>query len=475
VMARTALGTPVIIGSRTHFFPAPSYASPELYEETARWFDAVIPRLAALQWPDGPIISAQVDNEMGYFFRFEPYLFDHHPEFVRQWREWAGIDASTPAPREAAAPQHVTESWSRFRQWHMQESLRRIGAMMRERGMRVPLYHNDWTTVAPPLDPAAMERSGAVDFDGADMYVQREILSNAKHNSRQLAGSVTLPWIPEIGAGWVSDLCLPLRIERLDEEGAMVATLLCGVRGWNFYMLVERDQWYGSPIGRRGEVRPDATLHQHLNAFLRDLDWWSLQRETPVLLLHRPEVVHAANARMRSNATAAILDETQLPTALRHPGDPARRQHDAVIDAWRRELENRGIDFDEGSADAPPRDLSRYAMVVVPGGDAPAVQHPAVRHAMPAPADLDALPRPAFVPKHATTGLSLHHLHDERRGLHLLGALNLSGTDLHVALQTEGGVTLHPRWNPQDDPVTGDGEVTVRVPAYCGQIWEVRR
>ncbi|HZS16115.1 MAG TPA: beta-galactosidase [Candidatus Dormibacteraeota bacterium] len=474
VMARSALGTPIIYPSRTHFFPAPSYASPELYEETAIWFDAVIPRLAALQHPDGPVIAAQVDNEFGYFFHFEPYLFDHHPEFVRQWREWSGLDDAPPA--DAGAPEHVTMSWSRFRQVHMRESLRRLAGMMRQRGMRIPLYHNDWTVFAPPLDPAALEQSGAVDFDGSDMYCQREILGNAKNTARKLAGSVQVPWIPEIGAGWVSDCFgIPMRIERLDEEGAMLATLLCGVRGWNFYMLVERDQWYGSPIGRRGEVRPDATLHRQLTTFLRDLDWWSLQREAPVLLLHRADVIHAANARMRSNATAAILEETQLPTALRRVADAGREEHDAVLDAWRTGLERRGIDFDEGSADAPP-DLSRYALVVVPGGDAPLLQHPHVRHAAPADADLDALPVPEFVPAAAETGVSVHHFHDGARGLRLLGALNLNGSDRHVRLRTRGGrVTLTPRWTAGDDVVQGDGEVTVRVPAYSGQIWEVTR
>jgi hypothetical protein len=382
---------------------------------------------------------------------------------------------AAPAPADASAPAPVTESWSRFRQWHMQESLRRLGGMLRERGIRVPLYHNDWTTIAPPLDAGAMERSGAVDLAGADMYVQRENLSTAKQNARQLAASVAIPWIPEIGAGWTSDCFgIPMRIERLDEEGALLATLLCGVRGWNFYMLVERDQWYGSPIGRRGEVRPDATLHRHLNAFLRDLDWWSLRRDTPVLLLHRPDVVHAAQARMRSNATAAILDETQFPTALRHPGDPGRRRHDEVIDAWRRALELRGHDFDEASVEALP-DLSGYALVVLPGDGAPALDHPRVRHAAPDAADLDALPVPEFVPVTATTAVSLHNLRDAERGLHLLGALNVSGEDVTVRLRAPGAVRLLPRWNPEDAEVSGDGEVELRVPAYSGQIWEVLR
>ncbi len=473
VMARSALGTPIIYPSRTHFFPAPSYASEELYEETGVWFDEVIPRLAALQWPDGPIIAAQVDNEMGYFFHFEPYLFDHHPDFVAEWQAWSGLD--DPAPADASAPEHVTTSWSRFRQRHMQESLRRIAGMMRDRGMRVPLYHNDWTTFAPPLDPAALERSGAVDFDGSDMYCQREILGNAKNTGRKLAGSVQVPWIPEIGAGWVSDCFgIPMRIERLDEEGAMLSTLLCGVRGWNFYMLVERDQWYGSPIGRRGEVRPDASLHAQFTVLLRDLDWGSLQRDAPVLLLHRSDVVHAARARMRSNATAAILEEHQLPTALRRVADGGLEQHDAVLDAWRSALERRGFDFDEGSAEAPP-DLSRYALVVIPGDDAPALQHPMVRHAAPTGADLDALPEPEFVPIAAETGVSVHSFRDAARGRHILGALNMNAADVQLRLRTPGRVTLIPRWDTRDATVEGDSEVVVRVPAHSGQIWEVTR
>jgi beta-galactosidase len=91
-----------------------------------------------------------------------------------------------------------------------------------------------------------------VDLAGLDVYVRRHELAGARRAARYLAGNSRLPVVMEAGCGgfpwW-----MPLSWD--DNRAALMTLLMHGVRGFNLYMLVEREQWFGSPIGRDGSRR----------------------------------------------------------------------------------------------------------------------------------------------------------------------------------------------------------------------------
>jgi Glycosyl hydrolases family 35 len=469
--ALSPLGTPVLCPSPAHYFPAPSYASPVFLSEVSRWYDEVVPRLAALQAPNGPVVACQVDNEMAYFFHVDAFAMDYHPAFVAQWREWSGGRWPDAPTGPGDDPERVA-SWIRFKEQHRLDALGWLADGLRERGMDgVPLFHNDFPAHQTPIDQATVERSGVVDLAGNDLYIQRDAMEQAKLLSRTLAGSSVLPYIPEFGAGWIADpTAIPQKILAEDKEIALLTALLCGVRAWNFYMLVERQLWYGSPISRHGELRPDADLHAKANALLAELGWWDFRRTAPVLLLHNRELDRSIAAKKSAAEVTAVLDWKQFPPELRDSRDvPWSVGYSPFLKGWRALLEEAGLDFDECGSDKPPS-LDAYEMVVIeqPDGCEVAVDHPNVV-SVTASAGVP-LPAAVFVAGHP--GVSLHHFRADD-GRELLGALNSKGEAAAFVLGCEGPVTLVGRWRVET--LSGDGGVDVSLAPYSAQIWEVRR
>jgi len=86
--ARTPRGNPVILPIVPTAFPVPSYASDAFHDEAALWFEAVGKVLAPLQYPHGPIVMWQIDNEGALYFRDGPYDQDYHPDAVRLFRSF---------------------------------------------------------------------------------------------------------------------------------------------------------------------------------------------------------------------------------------------------------------------------------------------------------------------------------------------------------------------------------------------------
>lgn len=436
-----------------------------------RWYDEVAPKIAALLWPKGPIVSVQIDNELGFFFRTEPFAMDYCDAFVDQWRSFSGITGDPPV--DDSAPPEVVDSWMRFREVHIQRSLDELGSGLRERGVvGVPFYHNDYPALTTPIDHGALEASGAVDLVGCDCYAPRELAWQAKTVARRLAGSTRLPFVPELGAGWIVDPTqIALRSRPIDDELTTLAMLLCGMRAFTFYMLVEREHWYGSPITLTGEIRPrEAALHGRLHHLLQELGWWDLVRVAPVLVLRNKHSERRYMARQVAGEAAVVLDRRQLPGGLRLP--PADPDDPSPIDfmaAWRRVLERAGLDFDEGSTDAVG-DLSRYELLVVgPGADAePQLRHPRIVRGLPF--DGIALPNPEFT-HGGIDGVSLHHFRGE--GREVIAALNENDHRAELDLGCEGSVRLQGRWRPELIEVSDHARVA--VPAHSAQIWQVHR
>lgn len=468
--ARTPWGTPVVLPSRSAAFPVPSYASPQFRAAVDGWYDVVVPLLAALQWPDGPVVACQVDNELGYFFFVDPYVMDYREEFVRRWRTWGGWGDGTTPPVDGDAPEVLRDSWMRWRQHFLVQTLAELGDGLTKRGMdAVPLFHNDFPALMAPLDQAVLEASGAVQVAANDLYVQREDLASAKEVARTLAGSSRLPYIAEMGAGWVADpVGIPQRILPADEEPALLAVLLCGVRAVNFYMLVDREHWYGSPISRTGKlVEADAALYRRMNQVLAELDWWEFERDAPVLLLRDRDLDRRWQSQRWDSATAAVLDPRQFPPELRSALADDVHDQTPLLDRCRSQLEAAGLDFDEGSSDAPPR-LDRYALVVT-AGDPGGLEHPHVvaasaLHTIPLPEPRYRLQAPA--------GVSLHRFRGpgERE---VVGLLNCAATPADVVLSFDGPRTFTGRWRP--GTVCGTGVVRMSLPAQQGQLWQVTR
>ena len=148
----------------------------------------------------------------------------------------------------------------------------------------VPMSHNlPLSEGATPLDP---ERVGkVVDLIGLDYYhgatapQRSEIARRTTELSERCAARGHSAFACELGAGFPP--FFPPLTDR-DNAFSVLTALAYGLRGFNAYMVVERDRWIGAPIDPAGKIRPSAEAWRKLLAALDRTSFAELRRDAAV-------------------------------------------------------------------------------------------------------------------------------------------------------------------------------------------------
>jgi beta-galactosidase len=155
-----------------------------------------------------------------------------------------------------------------------------------------------------------------------------------------------------------------------DRERDHLLTLLAsGIRGFNLFMAVERERYYGAAISRDGKLEPHAKWIAPLVAALAEVDWPSLRRVAPIALVD-------TRADARFGIATSLLDP-MTPLALEAlglgPGGAAELGTDAGAIASRRwqtaiasALELAQVPYMIVDESATEDELARYRAVIVP-------------------------------------------------------------------------------------------------------------
>lgn len=313
--ARSPRGNPVVLGFPPRMFPVPSYASEAFHRAVGEWYDAVGAVVRDRLWPDGPVVMLQVDNEAAYYFRNGPFDQDYHPDAIAAWHRFlerhhgtldalnqaygtshAAWDAVDPPRRFGAdSPRTLVSQldWATFQEWLIEQALVRMRRRMADAGMEgVPVVHN------LPLGDGGLNISlpgidRVVDVAGLDYYHPAREYRTVKRRTLYLAGTVDLAYSPEMGAGappWFT----PLSHE--DSLCTLMTACAHGLRGFNLYMAVDRDRWYGAPIDATGTPRVEAGEWKHFVRALADLRFHELERQVEVALVWPREYARLARA-----------------------------------------------------------------------------------------------------------------------------------------------------------------------------------
>ncbi len=313
--ARTPRDNPVILPIVPTAFPVPSYASDAFHDETLVWFEAVGRVVSSLQYPDGPIVMWQIDNEGALYFRDGPYDQDYHPDAIRLFRgflrekyssvkmlrdAWNVVEeeqqitfatASPPSRFDAKTGNELARhmDWMEFHEYLLAEAMGRFATSLVKAGCggRVPTMHNlPLGEAATALNPGRIAQ--VVDLIGLDYYHP----SNPKHHmtimrrtselSVRCEGHRVPPYGAEVGAGF------PPFFAPLDDKDSLytlMSALAYGLRGFNLYMAVDRDRWIGAPIDDHGLPRKLADEYHALIDGLDRVKLNTLRRRVPVRLV----------------------------------------------------------------------------------------------------------------------------------------------------------------------------------------------
>jgi beta-galactosidase len=367
--ARTAQGTPAWLPAPPRAFPIPSYASSAFHGHVRAWYaqlaEVVQPHLA----PDGPVVALGVDNEAQHFFRTGPFDLDYHPDALTWWREMSGLDEAPRAWSVGDAARCAL--WLKFKHEYVARALGTFARMLDEVGLGgVARFHN----VAPghyqhhdlpEIQHAIGGPAGLAAYTArADFPELRRRASALVANARPLplateAGMGFMPWLPPLDTG--DD---PTR-----ERDQLLSLLAAGVRGFDLFMAVERDRFYGAAISSQGKV--EAPWVKPLVAALAEIDWPSLRRHpaaTIALVDTRADHRFGVLTSLLDPVTPVLAEALSLgPGGAVELGTDvdaiaARRWQSAIA----RALELAQVPYaivDEATAES---ELARYAAVIAP-------------------------------------------------------------------------------------------------------------
>lgn len=305
--ARSPHGNPVVLPVPPLAFPVPSYASETFHSEVARWFAAVGAELAGHVHPNGPIVLCQVDNEGAMYFRDGVYDQDWHPDSLRKYRRFLQARYERVAAlRRAHGDEHATFArveppkrfdaktadelaphldWAEWQEQMLADSFALMRTHLEAVGFgAVPISHNlPVSEGATPLDP---ERIGkVVDLIGLDYYhgasppQRTEIARRTTELAERSSARGHSAFACELGAGFPP--FFPPLTER-DNAFSVLTALAYGLRGFNAYMVVDRDRWIGAPIDSTGKIRPAAEPWRKLLSALERTRFAELRRDAAV-------------------------------------------------------------------------------------------------------------------------------------------------------------------------------------------------
>ena len=186
----------------------------------------------------------------------------------------------------------------------------------RDLGIDVPIYLNLYPFFYAH-DWAAMQDE--CDLVGVDLYPLAE-LSEDRYEHRKITDKIRylksvskLPFVAEFASGvwhnrhYETGVLTPNHYRLL-----VLSAILGGVAGWNWYMLVNRDNWYMSPINELGRVRGELfDVFQQMVKVFEKMQPPSLKKLASVAVTFNP-LQHAARTLSHNSPVLVQLYEADV-------------------------------------------------------------------------------------------------------------------------------------------------------------------
>jgi len=369
--------------------PLPSYLHPRYLAHVKRWIQAVSDCIRPLCYPDGPVLLIQLDNEPSMAFHDGMFEADYHPlndgpgglypqwlqerygtlERLNEAHSTAHDDfASVRAPRALHLARlcelvRLTD-WAEFKEWLVAKHIETLREIYLQNGIDAVLFtvnliegnRHEGEGLAVPNDWQRLEEAsglGGLDYYAFPPFDEAALVRVARGVNYSLS-SCKMAWAPELMAGvWLDDApYVPAEdvLARLTEQLQLTA-LAYGLKGLNFYMLVNRELWAHAPITERG--RPTLAFARTKRVLELAQRLQGFQKSQPLAVMYyRP---YAREAYVAAGASIAVegvrlgeswrLFETLYATLVRLNHDPA------IFDPH-----------------VNPGDIARYRAILLPSG-----------------------------------------------------------------------------------------------------------
>ena len=368
--ARTSRDTPAWLPVPPRAFPIPSYASTAFRAHVRRWYEAVAAVVAP--YLGDPVVAIGVDNEAQMFFRAGAYDLDYHPDALAWWREFSGLDDPPRAWHAQGGDAKRCVEWVTFKDAYIARALGDFAHMLDEVGLgEVARFHN-----LPPghhglYDLRRIQRALGEPV-GIDAYTPRHLFPELRRRAAAcVANASPIPIAFEVGVGffpWFPPL--DTHDDPTRERDHLLTLLASGIRGFNIFMTIERDRYYGAAIDQHGKLA--SPWLPPLLATLAELDWPALRRATPIAVVDmRADTRFGLASAVLDPMTPVLADVINLGPAgaaelsLDKAAITARRWQTAVC----RALELAQVPYAIIDETASEDELAKYRAVIAPTSD----------------------------------------------------------------------------------------------------------
>jgi hypothetical protein len=218
---------------------------------------------------------------------------------------------------EARYEQRVIDS-QEWVEWYACEIVRWTGEAYRECGIDVPFFSNGWHVYAQNFHIT----KEVAPLCGVDLYPSRFFeCSNTMPGGNDWDYNMEILKVQENNVGWGYSAELSSGIweggwghgEYTPESTAFMNRSLIanGLKGWNWYMIVNRDNWYHSPINQFGRETMYFGAHKAVIDLAKKIELHTLHRAPAVSLvtLRRQRLTDSGNWQTLWNSlTSAGID-----------------------------------------------------------------------------------------------------------------------------------------------------------------------
>ncbi len=299
-----------------HDHYVPSYRSQRFIDCIERYFRAFVEDVQDWMYPEGPVFLIQLDNETSWCFNSAAYAADYcshvlrkiYPQFLEEKHGriarlnevYGGTTyqafADIAPPREfnlkgtRDIPRYL--DWADFREKEITWYHRELRDIFEKAGLRTGFYTNTAAgkNYAVPRNWAKEDHIAG--FIGLDWHWP-EPYYHASSQFRYLRTCAKTVWASEFMAGHWADDPARARIERPVtpemQRYNLVTSLSLGMKGANYYMFVEHEHWYGSPVTNEGEKTETFELFKRVNEIAKTVDLPTLTTSESISLgVYRP-------------------------------------------------------------------------------------------------------------------------------------------------------------------------------------------
>lgn len=302
---------------------------PEFQAAAGHWIDAVCEVLLPfLETRGGPIFLVQADNMFdigqnrydralgllgggGPFGEFLARKYGNVAVLNDVWESrYTSFDepVATMARHDDSSPPQRYRDFVEFRTTYTEEAARWTVARYRAAGVDVPLYSN------ATADQSLAGMSKVLDLVGLNHYPTRDYAPPGEHRELltriRLADAVTpAAYLAELEAGMWHGFHYTKGVPYAEHYWFMLTTILAGgARGWNWYMLHDRDNWYLAPYNERAEPRAELVeVFRASTELWRRIEPWRWRRVSDVgLTLWRQGI--GAEGPSLSTVAAPVAD-----------------------------------------------------------------------------------------------------------------------------------------------------------------------